>query len=48
MTTPIKQKEYKLYKPNRTNYVETSKSLLRGAKYLGEAVLSLVKSSENK
>jgi len=31
-----KKTTLKLYKPTRHNYVETTKSLMRGAEYLGE------------
>ena len=36
-----KKSTIKLYKPTRQNYVETAKSLMRGAEYIGEAKVIL-------
>jgi hypothetical protein len=48
MTDTKESKTYKLYKPIRENYVETTKSLLRGAEYLGEIKLPVTKSTKKK
>ena len=46
--TQDKQVKYKLYKLTRKNYVETAKSLMRGAEYLGEVTFTMKKEESKK